>query len=154
MESVGAVWEGDLAPEGRCLLRADVSTGVEGVSGRSRVNIETRLTAQPQRHIRAFRPAHGALPQTALPALPLLAVVPPVVVTVHMAALQIDPGLLLVRSVLPPHGGEGQRVETNGALRPGRVDLLTQRLQVFEGRGAGQALSRAPQEGGAAEVDE
>lgn len=128
-----------------------MSAGVEGVSGRSRVHVEARLAAQPQRHVRAPGPAHGALPEAVLP---LLAVVAPVVVAVHVAALQVHPRLLLVRRVLAAHGGEGQRVEAHGALRPSRVDLLPQRLQVFEGGGARQTLGRAPQQSGAAEVDE
>lgn len=154
VESVRAVRQRDLAPEGNRLLRADMSAGVEGVGRRSRVHVEARLAAQPQRHVGPLRPAHGALPHAALPALPLLAVVPPVVVAVHVAALQVHPGLLLVGRVLAAHGGEGQRVEPHGALRAGRVDLLAQRLQVFEGGGAREALGRAPQQGGAAEVDE
>lgn len=154
VEGVGAVRERDLAPEGRRFLRADVSAGAEGVCGRSGIDVEARLAAQPQRHVRALRPAHGALPQPALPSLPLLTVVPPVVVAVHVAALQVDPGLLLVGRVFAAHGGEGQRVESHGALRAGCVDLLPQRLKVFEGGGAGEALGRAPQQGGAAEVDE
>lgn len=154
VESVRAVRERDLAPEGRRLVRADVSAGVEGVSGRGCVYVEACLAAQPQGHVRPLGPAHGALPEAALAALPLLAVVAPVVVAVHVAALQVHPRLLLVRRVLAAHGGEGQRVEAHRALRPCRVDLLPQRLQVFEGGGARQALGGAPQQSGAAEVDE
>lgn len=124
------------------------------MSGRGRVHVKARLAAQPQRHVGPFGSAHGALPEAALPALPLLAVVAPVVVAVHVAALEVDPGLLLVRRVFATHGGEGQRVEAHGTLRARRVDLLSQRLQVFEGGGARQAFSSAPQQGGAAEVDE
>lgn len=126
-----------------------MAAGVEGVRGGGGVQVEARLAAQPERHVGALGAAHGAL---ALAALALLAVVAPVVVAVHVAALQVHPRLLLVRRVLAPHGGEGQRVEAHGALRPRRVDLLPQRLQVLEGGGAREALGGAPQQGGAAEV--
>lgn len=151
MESVCAMRERDLTPEGRRLLRADMSTGVEGVSGRSCVDVEARLTAQPQGHEGALRSTHGALPE---PALPFLAVVAPVMVAVNMAALQIDPRLLLIRCILAAHGREGQGVEAHGALRPSRVDLLPQCLQVFESGGARQALSGAPQQSGPTEVND
>lgn len=154
VEGVCAVWQWDLTPEGRRLLRTNMAAGVEGVSGRGRVDIKPRLAAQPQRHVRPFGSTHGTLPVPALPALPLLAVVAPVVVAVHVAALEVDPGLLLVWRVLAMHGGEGQRVEAHGTLRPGRVDLLPQSLQVFEGGGARQALGGAPQQGSSTEVDE
>lgn len=131
-----------------------MAAGVKGMSGRGGVYVKPRLAAQPQRHVRAFSSAHGTLPEPALPALPLLPVVAPVVVAVHVATLEVDPGLLLVRRVLATHGGEGQRVEAYGTLGAGRVDLLPQRLQVFEGGSARQAFSSAPQQGRAAKVDE
>lgn len=154
VEGVGAVGQGDLAPVGRRLLRANVAAGVKGVSGRGCVDIKARFAAQPQRHVRPFGSTHGALPVPAVPALPLLAVVAPVVVAVYVSALEVDPGLLLVRSVLAMHGGESQRVEAHGALRTSRVDLLPQGLQVFEGGGAGQTVGGTPQQGCAAKVDE
>lgn len=154
VEGVRAVRQWDLTPEGRRLLRTNVATGVKGVGGRGGVDVEPRLAAQPQRHVRPFGSTHGALPVPALPALPLLAVVAPVVVAVHVAALEVDPGLLLVRRVLAMHGGEGQRVEAHGTLRAGRVDFLPQRFQVLEGGGARQAFSRAPQQSCATQVDE
>lgn len=154
VEGVCAVRQRDLTPEGRRLLRANVAAGVKGVSGRGRVHVEARLAAQPQRHVRPFGSAHGTLAVPALPALALLAVVAPVVVAVHVAAVEVDPRLLLVRRVLAPHGGEGQRVEAHGALGPRRVDLLPQRLQVFERGRACQAFGGAPQQSRAAEVDE
>lgn len=101
-----------------------MAAGVEGMSGRGGVYIEPRLTAQPQRHIRPFRSAHGTLAESSLAALPLLAVVAPVVVAVHVATLEVDPGLLLVWRVLATHGGEGQRVEAHRALGAGCVYLL------------------------------
>lgn len=149
-----AVRQRDLTPEGRRLLRTNMAAGVEGVSGRGRVDIKPRLGAQPQRHVRPFSSAHGTLPLPALAALPLLAVVAPVVVAVHVATLEVDPGLLLVRRVLAMHGGEGQRVEAHGALWAGRIDLLPQGLQVFEGGSARQALSGAPQQGCTTKVNE
>lgn len=127
---------------------------VKGVSGRGGVHIKSCLAAQPQRHVRPFSSAHGTLPVAALPALPLLAVVAPVVVSVHVATLEVDPGLLLVRRVLTTHGGESQRVEAHGALRAGCVDLLPQRLQVFEGGSARQAFGGTPQQGRSTKVDE
>lgn len=154
VEGVCAVRQRDLTPEGCCLLRTNVAAGVKGVSGRGSVYVKPCLAAQPQRHIRPFSSAHGTLPEPALPALPLLAVVAPVMVAVDVATLEVDPGLLLVRRVLTTHGGEGQRVEAYGTLRAGCVDLLPQRLQVFEGGSARQAFSCAPQQSGTAKVDE
>lgn len=131
-----------------------MAAGVKGVSGRGCVDIKARLAAQPQRHVWPFGSTHGALPVSALPALPLLAVVAPVVVAVYVSALEVDPGLLLVRRVLAMHGGEGQRVEAHRALRASRIDLLAQGLQVFEGRRAGEAFGGTPQQSRAAKVDE
>jgi len=155
VEGVRAVRQRDLAPEARRLLGAHVAARAERVRGRRRVHVEARLAAQPQRHVGALGAAHGALALPALAALlALLAPVAPVVEAVHVAALQVDPRLLLVRRVLAPHGREGQRVEAHGALRPRRVDLLPQRLQVLQGRGAREAVRGAPQQRGAAQVDE
>lgn len=131
-----------------------MAAGVKGVSGRGGVDVKPRLAAQPQRHVWPFGSAHGALPVAPVPALPLLEVVAPVVVAVHVATLEVNPGLLLVRRVLATHRGEGQRVEAHWALRAGRVDFLPQRLQVFEGGSARQAFSCAPQQGRTTEVNE
>lgn len=136
VEGVRAMGERDLTPESRRLLRGNVAAGIKGVSRGRCVHVKARLTAQPQRHVRPFGPTHGALPVAALPALPLLPVVAPVVVSVHVATLEVNPRLLLVRRVLPPHRGERQCVEAHGTLRAGSVDLLAQRLQVFEGGSA------------------
>ena len=75
-------------------------------------------------------------------------------VAVHVAAAQVGPGPLVVQHLTAPQAGEGQRVEAHGALGPARIQLLPQRFQVLYGGRAGQALGRAPQEGGAAQVDE
>lgn len=131
-----------------------MAAGVKGVSGWGCVDIKPRLAAQPQRHVWPFGSTHGTLPVSALPALPLFAVVAPVVVAVYVSALEVDPGLLLVRCVLAMHGGEGQRVEAHGALRASRVDLLPQGLQVFEGRCAGEAFGGTPQQSCTTKVNE
>lgn len=52
----------------------------------------------------------------------------------------------------PRQAWEGQRAEANGTLRPGRVQLLTQRLQVAQSGSAHQALARPPQQCGATQV--
>lgn len=125
VEGVCAVGQRDLTPEGGSFLRAHMTTGVKGMSGWGSVNIKACLTAQPQWDVWALGPAHGTLPEPALTALPLFKVPAPVVVAVHMSAVQIYPGLLLIRSVLASHGGEGQSVEAHGTLRTRCIDLLS-----------------------------
>lgn len=154
VEGVGAVRQWDLTPVGCCLLRTNMAAGVKGVSGRGCVHIKARFAAQPQRHVRPFGSTHRTLPVPALPALPLLTVVAPVVVAVYVSALEVDPGLLLVRGVLAMHGGERQRVEAHGALRTSRIDLLPQGLQMFEGGRAGEAVGGSPQQSRTAKVNE
>ena len=154
MEGVRAVWQQDLTPVRRCLLGADVTTGDKGVSGGLCIQIESRLAAQPQRHIGALRPAHGALSLLTLRLHLGVAASPPAVVAVHMAATQVSPGLLLIQDVFAAQAGEGERIEAHRTLRPPGVQLLPQHLQVFDGGGVCQALSCPPQQGGAAQVDE
>lgn len=125
VESMCAVRQRDLTPEGGSFLRAHMTTGVKGMSGWGSVHIEACLTAQPQRDVWALGPAHGALPEPALAPLPLLQVPAPVVVAVHVSAVQINPGLLLIRSVLASHGREGQSVEAHRTLRTCCIDLLS-----------------------------
>lgn len=72
----------------------------------------------------------------------------------HMAAAQVDPWLLLVQDVFAAQAGERQCVEAHGTLRPPGIQLLPQRLQVFEGGSVSQALSCPPQQRGTAQVDE
>lgn len=145
VEGVRSVRQQDLAPERRRLFRAHMSTGAEGVGGGLGVDVEPRLAAQPQRHVGAPGPTHGALALLTLSLHLRVAASSPAVVTVHMAAVQVGPGLLLVQDVLAAQAGEGQRVETHGALGPPGVQLLSQRLQVFDGGRGGQALGRPPQ---------
>jgi len=154
VEGVRAARQRDAAPEGRRLLRADVAAGHEGVRRRLGVHAEARLAAQPQRLVGAPRPAHGALPLRARRLHLGVAAAAPAVVAVHVAAAQVGPGPPLVHHVLAPQAGERQRVEAHGALRPPGVQLLPQRLQVFDGGRVRQALRRPPQQGGAAEVHE
>lgn len=154
VEGVRAVRQRDLTPERRRLLRADVTAGDEGVGGGLRVHVEAGLAAQPQRHVGAPRPAHGALSLLTLRVHLGVTTPPPAVVAVHVAAAQVGPGLLLVRDVFAAKAGEGQRVEADRTLRPPGVQLLPQGLQVFDGGGVRQTFSRPPQQGGAAQVDE
>lgn len=62
--------------------------------------------------------------------------------------------LLLVPPMAAWQAGEGQRAEANGTLRPGRVQLLAQRLQVAKSGSAHQALARPPKQGGTTQVDQ
>lgn len=71
-----------------------------------------------------------------------------------MAASEVGPGLFLIQDLLAAEAGEGQGVETYGALGPPGIQLLPQGLQVLHGGSAREALGRAPQEGGAAQVDQ
>lgn len=154
VEGVRAVRQRNLTPVRRRLLRADVTAGDEGVGGGLRVHIQPRLTAQPQRHVGAPRPAHGALSLLTLGLHLRVAAPPPAVVPVHVAAPQVGPGLLLVQDVFAAKAGEGQRVEAHRTLRPPGVQLLPQSLQVFDGGCVRQTLGRPPQQGGTAQVDE
>lgn len=120
------------------------------MSWRSGIHIKSRFTPEPQRHIGADGAAHGAL---AVLAVPLL-FVPPIVVAVHVAAVQVHPRLLFVYDIFSLHAGEGQGVEAHGALGPGCVDLLPQSLQVLDGRRAREPLGRAPQQRRPAQVDQ
>lgn len=142
VEGMGAVGKGDLAPAHYSLFGAHVTTGAEGVSGGSSVQVQPSFTAQPQRHIRAHSPAHRALSFSSAgwcgspwSGWAFLLAVAPVVVPVHVAAVHVDPGLLLVYNLPLGQTGEGQSVEAHGTLRTGRVELLPKRLQLFEGWG-------------------
>lgn len=123
VESVCAMGQRDLTPEGGSFLRAHMTAGVKGMSGWGSVHIEARLTAQPQRNVWALGTAHRALPEPA--SLSLFKVPAPVVVAVHVSAVQINPGLLLIRSVFASHGGEGQSVKAHRTLRTRSIDLLS-----------------------------
>lgn len=112
-----------------------MATGAESVSGRSSIQVQSTLTPQPQRDIGAHSPAHGALPLTGAgrrrapwASRPLLLAVAPVVVAVYVAAVDIDPWLLLVNDLSLGQAGEGQGVEAHRALGPGSVQFLTKRL--------------------------
>lgn len=144
----------DLTPEGGRFIRAHMTTGVKGMSGWGSVNIEARLTAQPKRDVWALGAAHGTLSEAALAPLPFLQVSAPVMVAVHVSAVQINPGLLLIRSVLASHGGESQSVKAHGTLRTRRIDLLSERLQVFESGSASQTFSCSPQQCRTTQVNE
>lgn len=136
--------------------------GRERVRGGTRIHVQRRLAAQPQWHVRADRPAQRALavppsapPATILPSA-LLAVplgpLAPVVAPVHVPAGQVRPGLALLQAVAAGQAWEGQRVEAHRALRAPGVQLQTQRVQVPQGGRPQQALGRAPQQGGTAQV--
>lgn len=114
------------------------------------VHVKPGLAAQPQRHVGANGSAHGALALVGF----RVAAVAPVVVAVHVAAVQVHPRLLFVYDIFSLHAGEGQGVEAHGALGPGCVDLLPQSLQVLDGRRAREPLGRAPQQRRPAQVDQ
>lgn len=150
VEGVGAVGQGDLGPVLGGLLRAHVSAGGEGVGGGPCVHVEARLAAQPEGHVGAHSPAHGALALVGF----RVAAVAPVVVAVHVAAAEVGPGLLLLHHLLAADAGEGQRVEPHRALRPGGVDLLPERLDVLLGGCVEEAVCGPPEQCGPAQVDE
>ncbi len=158
-EAVGAVRQQQSAPEGSGALRAHVSAGAEGVRGGRGVQVEGRLAAQLQRHVQAPGAAQRALalallqPQLLSALGPvLLGGAPPAVLSVHVAAGQVGPGLV-VWAGGALQAGEGQGVQAHGTLGPRRVQIPPQHLQVFGGRRAGQTLRRTPQQGRAAQVD-
>lgn len=131
-----------------------MATGDQGVSGGFCINIKGRLTTQPQWHIRTLLAAHGTLSYLALNLHLGVPSSPPAVVAMHVAACQIGPGLLIARDVLSTKAGESQRVEAHGTLRAASVQLLSQRLQVFQGGSERQPLSGSPKQGGTTEVNE
>lgn len=128
-----------------------MATGTESVGGRTRIKVQSALTAQPQGHIGAYSPAHGALP---LPSAgrrrapgaggALLLAIAPVVVAVYVPAVDVNPGLFLVDNLALGQAGESQGVEADGTLRPGGVQLLAKGLQLFEGRGVAQSGGGPP----------
>lgn len=149
---MGAVRQRYLRPVLHRLLRTHVSARHEGVRGRTRVYVEGGLAAQPERHIGPHHPAHGTLP---LGVGLLLGAVAPVVITVHVAAGQIHPGLLVLQrgeGAAALHAREGQRVEAHGALGSRCVDLLPEGFQVLLGGGVEEAFGGAPQQSGSAEI--
>ncbi len=163
-EAVGTVRQQQSAPEGSGVLRAHVSAGAECVRGWCGVQVEGRLAAQLQRHVQAPGAAQRALalallqPQLLSTLGPVLlsralaAPAPPAVVSVHVAAGQVDPGLV-VGAGGALQAGEGQGVQAHGTLGPRRVQLSSQHLQVFGGRRAGQTLLWTPQQSRTAQVD-
>lgn len=149
---MGAVGQRYLRPVLHRLLRAHVPARNKGVRGRARVHVEGGLAAQPERHVGPDHPAHGALP---LGVGLLCRAVAPVVITVHVTAGQIDPGLLVLQrgeGAAALHAGEGQCVEAHGALGPRCIDLLPEGFQVLLGGGVEEAFAGAPQQGGSTEV--
>lgn len=105
-----------------------MTTGAESMSGWPGVQVQSSLTAQPQWHIGAHSPAHGALPFPGAgwccapwASRTLLLAVAPVVVAMHMATVDIDPGLLLVDNLTLSQAGESQGVEAHRTLWPGSI---------------------------------
>lgn len=131
----------------------------EGVSGRSRVHVHGRLTAQPQRDVGPDAPAEGALSTgrgaVHVRRVPLaLRALAPVVTPVNVTAGQVHPRLTLLQAVAAGQTGEGQCAEAHGALGPGGVELLPQSLQVPERGRPLQALPGAPQQGRSTQVNQ
>lgn len=138
-----------------------MATGAESMSGRPGIQIQSSLTAQPQRHIGAHSPAHGALPLSGAGWCcasradgTLVFAIAPVVVAVYVTAIDVDPGLLLVNDLTLGQTGEGQSVETHGTLRPGGVQLLAKGLQLFEGGGVAQSGRGPPQQGSPTQINQ
>lgn len=129
-----------------------MAAGAESMSGWTSIQVQTSLTAQPQRHIGAHSPTHGTLPLTSAgwccaprAGWTLVLAVAPVVVAVYVAAVDIDPGLFLVDNLPLGQTREGQSVEAHRALGPGSIQLLAQGLQLFEGGGVAQSSRCPPQ---------
>lgn len=130
-----------------------MATGDKGVGRGLRIDVEPRLAAKPQWHIRTPRTAHGALPLLTLCFDLRITAPSPAMVAMHMAAAQVCPWLLLIQDVLATQAGEGQCVEAHGTLWPPGIQLLPQGLQVFDSGSEGQSFGRAPQQGGTTQVD-
>lgn len=138
-----------------------MAAGAESVSGWPGIQVQSSLTAQPQRHVGTHSPAHGALP---LPSAgwccapraggTLVLAVAPVVVPMYMATIDVDPGLLLVNDLALGQAGKGQGVEAHGTLGPGSIQLLAQGLQLFEGGGVTQAGRGPPQQGSPTQINQ
>lgn len=150
VKRVGPVGQWNLGPVLCRLLRTDVPTGGESVSGGSRVDIKPCLTAQPERDVGAHSPAHGTLPLVGVTVAPMA----PAVVAVHVAAAQVRPGLLLFYHFLPVDAGEGQGVEAHGTLGSGCIDLLPQGFNVLLSWCVEEAVCGSPEEGGPTQVNE
>lgn len=150
MKSVSTMRKRDLGPISSCLFWAHVAAWAERVSWRSRIHIKSRFTSEPQRHIRAHRAAHGTLPILAVSLL----LVSPVVIAVHVAAVQVHPRLLLVYNIFSLHAGKCQGVKAHRTLGPRRIDLLPQRLQVLDGGSARKPFCSAPQQRCSTQVDQ
>ncbi len=138
-----------------------MAAGAESVSGRPGIQVQSSLTAQPQWHIGAHSPTHGALP---IPGAgwccapgaggTLLLAVAPVVVAMYVAAVDIDPGLLLINDLALGQTGESQGVEAHGTLGPSGVQLLAKGLQLFEGGGVAQSGGGPPQQGSSTQINQ
>lgn len=129
MESVSAMGQWCLGPVAGSLLRADMATGCKGVAGRSGVQAEAGLLAEPQGHIGPHKAAKRTLPLLGAPLSPAA----PTVVAVDVAATNVDPGLLLVWCrAATGRTGEGQGAEAHRALGPRRVRLLSLGLQLLQ----------------------
>lgn len=154
-EGVCPVRQRRVGPVSSRVLGAHVTAGREGVSRCGRIHVEGRLAAQPQRDVRPHGPAERTLPPAA-DALLALAValrpLAPVVPAVHVSAGEVGPGLALLQTVAPREAGEGQRAQTHRTLRPRRVQLQTQGIQVPQGRGLQQTVSCPPEQRRPAEI--
>lgn len=128
-----------------------MAAGAESVSGWPSIQVQSALTAQPQRHIGAHSPAHGALP---LPGAgwccapraggTLFLAVAPVMVAMYVAAINVDPGLLLVNDLTLSQTWECQGVEAHWTLGSGCIQLLAKGLQLFEGGSVAQSGGGPP----------
>lgn len=114
------------------------------------IDIKSCLTAQPERDVGAHSPAHGTFPLVGLRVVS----VAPVVVTVHMAAAQVCPGLFLLHHLLPADAGEGQGVKAHGTLGSGCIDFLPEGFNVLLSRSVKKAICGSPEKSGPTQVNE
>lgn len=138
-----------------------MAAGAESVCGWPGIQVQSSLTAQPQRHIGAHSPTHRALPLSSAgwccapgASGTLVLAVAPVVVAMYMAAIDVDPGLFLVNDLALGQTGEGQSVEAHGTLGPGGIQLLAKGLQLFEGGCVAQSGRGPPQQGSPAQINQ
>lgn len=125
MEAIGAMWDVNTCPVFDSLLCGHVAAWVEGVGGRAAVNVEGGLNAHADTHHRPRTQAHGATPRPRL--APICA---PRVLTLDVSAVEIDVWLVEVVGGGAELTRDDKGVESHGALRPPRIQLVHQHLQI------------------------
>lgn len=138
-----------------------MTTRTESMRGWPSIQVQSTLTAKPQRHVGTYSPTHGALP---LPSAgwccapwasrTFVLAVTPVVVAMYVTTVDVDPWLLLVNNLTLSQTGESQGVETHRTLGTGSIQLLAKGLQLFEGGGVAQSSRGPPQQGGPTQINQ